>query len=225
MVFTMAQAFRLLVSPALHDTYGPAFREAGLECEPFRKVADALQANADGVILDLRRQEERDSLPSIQVGRPLVSLVSDSASRTDLHELKKRGARHIVSDRTPASELALRLLALLNEARDPQGQEFRGSRRIWFQQEIEFQIFDQSHRAWSTTLSESGIFLRTNLSFPLYSTLKLKFHLLGDMSPFECQGVIVRQEVEGPIRGLGVMFQSLSGEQIRMLESFLDLCR
>jgi len=87
---------------------------------------------------------------------------------------------------------------------------------------VEFKVFDKQYSAWSTTLSETGIFLRTHLSFPLYSVIRLRFDLLGDLRPVECDGVIVRQEVEGPIRGLGVMFQNLNGENVRALESLLQ---
>jgi Tfp pilus assembly protein PilZ len=103
-----------------------------------------------------------------------------------------------------------------------QNKEARGARRVWFQQNIDFKVFDRSYQAWSTTLSETGIFLHTTLTFPLYTVLHLKFDLLGQPQTFSCEGVIVRQEVEGPIRGLGIMFQNLKGENVRILESFLE---
>jgi hypothetical protein len=53
----------------------------------------------------------------------------------------------------------------------------------------------------------------------------LSFKLWGDELPFECDGVIVRQEGENDPKGLGVMFQNLRGENIRRLESFFEIYR
>ncbi len=222
---SMSQAFKLLVSPSLQELYGPALREAGLQFESVDRLAAGFSDQADAAFLDLRPMEARKGLPDLGDKVPVMTLVSESTSRSDLKELKQKGARHLVAENTPASELIVRLMALLQEVRDTQTGEFRSGKRVWFQQEAELTVFDQVHRAWTTTLSETGIFVRTGLSFPLYSTVQLKFQLLGESSPFVCHGVIVRQEVEGPIRGLGIMFQNLSGEQIRRLESFLELCR
>lgn len=100
--------------------------------------------------------------------------------------------------------------------------ESRSADRVWFQEQVKFEIFDRAHIAWSTTLSETGIFLRTSLSFPLYSTVKLSFPLWGEPEHFSCDGVIVRQETDSDLKGLGIMFQNLTGESIRRLESFFE---
>jgi len=112
---------------------------------------------------------------------------------------------------------------MLDDESEPYEKESRAARRVWFQQQVSFRAFDRDHSAWSTTLSETGIFLRTPLSLPLYSVIRVKFNILGHDQAFESDGVVVRQEVEGPIRGMGVMFQNLTGEGIILLESFLQL--
>jgi len=119
--------------------------------------------------------------------------------------------------------VALRIQWMLKDAEERASGESRSSKRVWFQQKVQYKIFDQSHFAWSTTLSETGMFLRTDLSFPLYSLMHLSFSIPGDGQVFECDGVIVRQEVDHEPRGLGVMFQNLKGESIERLESFLEV--
>ncbi len=216
-------------SNRVRESWGPALKESGLDVVSFGTWQDALQTQADCILLDMREPQGKENLQQLKSKQDsvILSVVKDDVDRRQLEEMKNGGASGYLSENTPAEEVAVRLNAMMEEGRsaavDPKN--MRAAQRVWFQQEVEFKVFDRSYKAWSTTLSETGIFLRTSLSFPLYSVIQLKFYLLGDTQPFVCDGVIVRQEVEGPIRGIGVMFQNLKGENVRRLESYLDLYR
>jgi hypothetical protein len=223
----MAGLPKILSSSSVDESWGPAFKEAGLDFSTFGNFDEALKGRADCYLLDIRDMERGKNFAQLRekTAAPIFTLVRDSVGKRELQELRKRGAFELVSEKTPAEELAVRVASILKGEDQDQAREFRGARRVWFQQDVQFTVFDKPHQAWSTTLSETGVFLHTTLSFPLYSVVKLKFNLLGESSPFVCEGVIVRQEVESKIRGIGVMFQNLSGEQIRSLEAFLEICR
>lgn len=210
---------------AFEDLWGPALRESGLKFERVDNVQEALKANADFLILDARRDHLRKEIESLKlnVNAPMLSLISAGLDRKALKDLKEQGSIGCVVDSTPPEEVALRIQWMLKDAKERSSGELRSSKRVWFQQKVQYKIFDQSHFAWSTTLSETGMFLRTGLSFPLYSLMHLSFSIPGDPQVFECDGVIVRQEVDHEPRGLGIMFQNLQGESIERLESFLEV--
>jgi len=213
----------------IDEMWGAAFRERGFRCLATKDADEAVKANADFVLIDIRDRHMKEVFERIKsVGKSSVlPLIQDNTSRKDLVELKRMGANGYVNYGTPGLEVALRLQSMARSMGPQEGNsgEARSSKRVWFQQKVKFHIFNESHEAWSTTLSETGIFLRTSLSFPLYSVLKLQFELWGDNQTFACDGVIVRQETESEIRGLGVMFQNLKGESIRRLEEFFDIYR
>lgn len=222
----MSTTRRIVGSQSVVESWGPAMKESGLEYVSFDRADEALRAKGDCFVVDTRDQAWLDVLPKLKssTSAPILSLIPNSVQRSELMDLRSKGVEGYLADNTPAEEVALRIRAILNE--EPKTvRDFRAAKRVWFQQQVEFLVFNKKYSAWSTTLSETGIFLRTNLSFPLYTVIHLKFHFFGDLRAFECDGVIVRQEVEGDIRGLGVMFQNLKGENIRALESFLEIYR
>lgn len=208
----------------LDESWGPALKECGLNYVPVRTVDEALSAQADCFLVDARNPAWVRDIGRLKNDKeiPILSLVSDRVGREDLVKLRTSGAEGYLSENLPVEEVIVRLQALMDHGH-PASKEARGARRVWFQQKVKFKIFDRNYDAFSTTLSETGIFLRTTLTFPLYTVMHLDFNLLGQPGVFSCEGVIVRQEVEGAIRGLGVMFQNLKGENIRALESFLEL--
>lgn len=211
---------------SVDEMWAAAIKESGLNYIVSNDTNEILNSEIDCILLDSRDGGSADRLKMLRSEKqtPILSLVEDKVSRATLKDLKDNGASGFVSDKTPPEEVAIRLQAMVHASQRSQNMgESRSSRRVWFQQAIEFTIFDKTYTAWSTTLSETGIFLRTSLSFPLYSVMKLKFQLWGEDEPFECDGVVVRQEVDHPIRGLGVMFQNLKGENVRRLESFFDV--
>lgn len=220
----MAQSKRIACSGGLEEAWGPALKESGLDYLAVRSMEDAVKSKADCFLIDARKPDwVRDFAQLKQkTDAPILSLVDDSIRREDLEKLKAKGAQSYLSDHVPVEEVIVRLRALMDQS-GTQSKDARGARRVWFQQQVNFKVFDRSYKAWSTTLSETGIFLHTSLTFPLYTVLHLEFRLLGQTQPFACEGVIVRQEVEGSIQGLGVMFQNLKGENVRLLESFLEL--
>ncbi len=217
---------RIVGSSAVEDSWGPAIKEFGLEYIKIKDIDEALRTRADCFLVDARDDNWVQALPKLKSSTtaPILSLVKNSVGREELVNLRSKGSQGYLADNTPAEEVALRVRAMVSEEVKTT-RDFRSAPRVWFQQEVEFQVFKQSYKAWSTTLSETGIFLRTPLSFPLYTIIHLKFSLLGELKPFSCDGVIVRQEVEGDIRGIGVMFQNLKGENVRTLESFLEIYR
>ncbi|MDB5037136.1 MAG: hypothetical protein JWQ35_664 [Bacteriovoracaceae bacterium] len=222
----MRDQLKVVGSGSVDESWGPALRESGLNYSSIQNLEEALKSKADCFLVDARDSQWLEALSKIKSssGAPILSLVKNSVRREELQQLRTRGAQGYLSESTPAEEVAIRIHAMLHE-RPKDKKDYRTARRAWFQQEVEFSVFKTVNKAWSTTLSETGIFLRTSLSFPLYTVLHLKFNLLGESRPFECDGVIVRQEVEGDIRGFGVMFQNLKGENVRNLEAFLEIYR
>lgn len=208
-----------------NESWGPAFRDSGLEYFPIKHVDEVLKSNPDCIVIDGRTSEWVKELPKLvsKTSVPVLSLVGDHVAKDDLLRLKSNGSQGYVSESTPAEELALRVRTILNDSQKKDSKEARSANRVWFQQKVNFSVFDRQYTAWSTTLSQTGIFLRTPLSFPLYTVIQVDFQLLGEARHFKCNGVIVRQEVEGDIRGIGVMFQNLTGENVRLLESFLEI--
>lgn len=226
----MAQEKVVATLGKVDEMWGAALKERGFRCVAAKTVDEAVKTSPDFVLVDIRDPKAKESLGSLRNSfkGSILSLIEESTSRSELVEMKEGGAQGYISIGTPPQELAIRMSSMLRlgpEQADVRSGEARSAKRVWFQQKVNFQIFNEQHEAWSTTLSETGIFLRTSLSFPLYSVMKMEFHLWGDPQPFQCDGVIVRQEVEAEIRGLGVMFQNLKGEGIRRLESFLDIYR
>jgi len=222
----MLSAKRVAGGKTFQESLAPAFKELGIEFLPFNNVDEAIRTQADCFLLDARDKQDWKDLSKLKskTSVPILSLVNDSVRRDELLELRNNGSEGYLRENTPAEEIVVRIRAMLADVGDNQiPTEVRAARRFWFQQSVEFRIFERWHKAWSTTLSETGVFLRTSLSFPLYTVILLKFQLLGDPTPFECSGVIVRQEVEGDIRGVGIMFQNLSGDAVRRLESFLEI--
>lgn len=207
------------------EMWGAALKESGFRYVEVKTGEEAVESRPDFVLLDLHEPSNRKDLEKIRgaIGSPIISLIEDGVGRNDLIELRRIGASDYVSRKTPPEEVVLRLQSMAASDPDKRSGEARSAQRIWFQQRVEFKIFDKNYEAWSTTLSETGIFLRTGLSFPLYSVMHLKFHIWGDDQPFETDGVIVRQEVDQDPKGLGVMFQNLKGDSIRRLESFFEL--
>lgn len=208
----------------MDDMWAAALKEKGFRVLSTKDGAEAAQSGADFLLVDGRQKDSLSKMESIRSSTkcPILSLIETSISREDLKDLKSKGASGYLSVNTPSEEVALRIQAMLEPKAEAKTGESRSSRRVWFQQEVNFKIFDKSHKAWSTTLSETGIFIRTPLSFPLYTVLHLNFSLYGESEEFKCDGVIVRQEVDSDVKGLGVMFQNLKGESIRRLESFFE---
>lgn len=220
----MSLAKKVAAMGTMNESWGPAIKESGFEILNTKNLEEALKTKADCFLLDARDPQRVKDLAVLKskTSALILSLVKDSILKDELVQLQSKGAQGHISDKTPAEEIVVRLHAMLAEPQKAKQKESRAARRVWFQEEVEFNVFERSHKAWSTTLSETGIFLRTNLSFPLYSLIHLKFHLLG-IGKFESDGVIVRQEVEGDIRGIGIMFQNLKGENVRSLESYLEI--
>ena len=210
---------------SVNELWGASFRESGFEYLSLDSSSEISQSSPDFLVFDARKPGFQNELKQLrqEVSSPILSLVSDSVSRSDLTALKNCGSTGSINFNTPPEEVIWRVKAMLRaqETASPTT-ESRSADRVWFQEQVKFEIFDKSHQAWSTTLSETGIFLRTGLSFPLYSTVKLSFPLLGEIEPFSCDGVIVRQEADSELKGLGIMFQNLTGEAIRRLESFFE---
>jgi hypothetical protein len=208
---------------AVDELWASSFRESGfdfLNIESFDQISGA---NPDFLVFDARRPNFKQELRDLrqQWSSPILTLVSDPISRSDMEDLKSCGSSGSVHVKTPPVEVVWRVKAMLdNHGSSSARLESRSAHRVWFQEQIRFEVFGKTYSAWSTTLSETGIFLRTGLSFPLYSTMKLNFSLWGDSEPFSCDAVIVRQETEADLKGLGVMFQNLTGEAIRRLEVF-----
>lgn len=209
------------------ELWGAALKESGLRYQSYRNGKEAVESAADFILLDLRGADKTADLQTIHsTGKaPVISLVDRDIDRKKMMKLKEEGVSGYLLGETPPAEVVLRIRSMMRPDAEKRTGESRSSRRVWLQQKVKFRVFDKDNEAWSTTLSETGIFLRTSLSFPLYSVLQLEFFLLGDSEPFRCDGVIVRQEVESEMKGLGVMFQNLNGENIRRLEAFFDLIR
>jgi hypothetical protein len=219
----MSDVKTILGATSLDESWGPALKESGFRYKSFSTMQEAARQGQSVVLMDARQPEWSAEVASIKsCDSPILSVIKSDLRSDELARMKASGLKNYIREEIPAEELVIRLKAMTADVPERASKEARSSQRTWFQQIVEFKVFDKSYTAWSTTLSETGIFLRTNLSFPLYSVIRLRFDLLGDLRPVECDGVIVRQEVEGPIRGLGIMFQNLNGENVRALESLIQ---
>lgn len=217
----MSSSSKIVAAGNFDEMWSSAFREKGFRYDQLDNLSSLAQSDGDCFLIDSRNQELSEiSLPH---NKPFLPMVSPGIDRQELEKLRSLGAAGYIDESVPPEEVSIRLRALLNEFEKPQAVESRAARRVWYQTQVHFQAFDKKHKAWSTTLSETGIFLHTNLSFPLYSVIRLSFNLLGEKDQFDADGVIVRQEIDGDVRGFGVMFQNLKGENVRILESFLEL--
>jgi|GEM_PF-4486169 len=205
--------------------WGAALKESGFRVLEAGSSDEVLKSQPDFVLVDTRKANAANELVKLKskVSGPILSLIGEEVNRDELVQLKQRGVSGYVAGNTPPEEVVLRVQAMLQPSGEKPDSEARSAKRVWFQQKVKFKIFEKDQTAWSTTLSETGIFLRTALSFPLYSVMHLSFYIWGEGDPFECDGVIVRQEVDSELKGLGVMFQNLKGENIHRLESFLEL--
>lgn len=224
----MGNSRTVVGSKGLDDVMGPALRESGLVFKAVTRPEEASKVEADCFLIDARQRDWADEVTRLKAKTkaPILSMVRRGFEASDVRRVHAEGATGYVGDNVPPEEVAIRIRAML-EDENPGAlyKEARGARRVWFQSKVSFWIFDREYSAWSTTLSETGIFLHTPLTFPLYSVIHMKFELLGAEEVFECDGVIVRQESEGPIRGVGVMFQNLKGNAVLQLEAFLQLHR
>jgi len=209
------------------EIWGAALKESGLRYLQVKNGEEAIKSSADFLLIDLRSPQQVSQAKALGSSSkiPVLTLVRDNPSKEELLQIKETGTSNYVCESVPTEEIVLRIHSMIRSDEMGKAGESRSSKRVWFQQKVNFSIFDKKYSAWSTTLSETGIFLRTELSFPLYSTMRLSFALWGDPEVFECDGVIVRQEVESQMKGLGVMFQKLKGENIRRLESFFEIYR
>lgn len=222
----MASSKRVAAVGDVNEMWGSALKESGFQCEYASNEDEASQLDADCFLIDSRGARHGEAIAKLpqKKGLPILSLIDSSTSRDQLLKLKESGVMGYLSHETPAEEVVVLMQSLLKN-HEHQSEESRGAERVWFQQKVHFKAFDQSYSAWSTTISETGMFLRTSLSFPLYTVLRLQFYLWGDSEAFECDAVVVRQEVDGPVKGLGVMFQNLKGENVQRLQAFFDLYR
>lgn len=221
----MARGKTVVGNKGIDDAIGPALKESGIAFKPIERWEEAMESQADCFLVDAREADWTKNLSKLNSknNAPILSIVKSGVHKEDLKKLHDSGATGYVREGTPVEEVVIRLRAMLEDQSESHQKESRAAHRVWFQQLVTFKAFDREHTAWSTTLSETGIFLRTPLTLPLYSVIRMKFEIIGSSKIFEADGVIVRQEVEGPIRGIGVMFQNLTGENIILLESFLQL--
>jgi DNA-binding response OmpR family regulator len=153
----------------IDDSIGPALRESGFQFKPVDRVEDAIEAKADCFLIDARNPDWAKGLGKLKskTSAPILSWVKAGALRDDLMKLHHSGTSGYVREGTPAEEIVIRVRAMLEDKEDSGHREARAARRVWFQQLVNFKAFDRDYTAWSTTLSETGIFLRTQLSFPL----------------------------------------------------------
>ncbi len=220
----MAENLKIVGSPSCLEALGPALRESGFDVRPFSRPEEALSQSPDGVVFSSQDPGWESALKTLRevVELPVLTLVKKNLGRAEIEKFRGQASLGYIREDAPIDEVVVRLKAMMEKGADPAAaRESRAAKRIWFQQPVKFKVFDREHIAWSTTLSETGIFLRTQLSFPLYTVIRLQFDIPG-AETFECDGVIVRQEVEGAIRGMGVMFQNLKGDGIASLESLLQ---
>lgn len=222
---TMTKSKQVIGVGVENELLGASLRERGFNFANAKDMTEAISQQPDFILIDSRNSKILNSLDAqMSQGRvSILSFIDPDMNSADLKSLRKRGSSGYLPIDLPPEEVVLHLQSMTKPQDQPQAGESRSSRRVWFQQKIEFRVYDETYHAWSTTLSETGIFLRTPLSFPLYAIIKLKFKLFGDSEPFECDGVVVRQEVEGDAKGLGVMFQNLKGESVRRLEAFFEI--
>lgn len=218
---------KIAASKELLENWGASFKECGMDYYSLNSPQEAFKTKADFFFIDARQNQWLSELPKLKehTQSPIMVLISNSIKQKDLSFMKAKGVEGVIAENTPPEEIVLRLQAMLKQRKLPKEilPHQRGAERVWFQQEVDFTVFDRNYKAWSMTLSETGIFLHTTLTFPLYSRIHLRFKLWGRAELFECVGVIIRHEVEEDVVGIGVMFQNLKGEDIQVLQSFLEL--
>ena len=77
--------------------------------------------------------------------------------------------------------------------------------------------------AQTENLSETGMLVRTDESYPLGSRLTFEFHMGGDRLPIRGEGTVMRRTTPGreSVRGIGVRFASFERDGAVRLQRYL----
>lgn len=87
----------------------------------------------------------------------------------------------------------------------------------------EFGCIDEYIAEYVTSISKSGIFIRSKKPLPVGTKVDLEFSvILDDVETVEGQGEVVRVETEEGERGMGVAFTRLTADSKELIDRILE---
>lgn len=118
-------------------------------------------------------------------------------------------------DQTPPDNEALHLEG------DDAYEEKRSHQRVPVNQE--FGCIDEYIAEYVTSISQSGVFIRSKKPLPVGTKVDLEFSvILDDVETVEGRGEVVRVETEEGERGMGVAFTRLSADSKELIDRILE---
>src|SRR3989338_4495570 len=120
---------RVAGSMTVNESWGPTFKESGLEYASCANVDEALKTKADFFLIDAREAEWKDALLKLKsaTSSPILSLVTSTIENQEIAKLLSKGASGCVLDITPPEEVVVRIRAMLRENRRSLESEARGA--------------------------------------------------------------------------------------------------
>ncbi len=103
--------------------------------------------------------------------------------------------------------------------------QIRGDRRDSERVQInrEFACIDEYIAEYVTSISASGVFIRSKNPLPVGTKVNLEFSIiLDDIETVEGEGEIVRVDTSEERKGMGVAFTRLSAESKQLIDQILD---
>lgn len=162
---------------------------------------------------------------------PIAALTGVIRDAEELKKLRRIGASMYIHRSMPPEEILFKVNSMLQYPTD----ERRAAQRIAVNGTVEYFHEGAKFYGYLFTMSLTGVFIRTIYPLPLRSHIRMRIPLLGEEKPLECDGVITRivgqnAERQGEtddsdvidVPGMGVMFQNLDGETVRVIEGFIQ---
>ncbi len=75
---------------------------------------------------------------------------------------------------------------------------------------------------YTKNISKGGTFIRSRRSLPVGTVFRFRLVVPGRAVPFELEGVVVRNEVEGDAPGVGIQFRWEDPERRRQFEGAVE---
>jgi type IV pilus assembly protein PilZ len=76
---------------------------------------------------------------------------------------------------------------------------------------------------YTKNISKGGTFIRTTRSVPLGTVFRFRLLVPGRASPFELEGVVIRNGSEGEEPGVGIRFRWSDDERRRQFEAIVEV--
>jgi uncharacterized protein (TIGR02266 family) len=71
--------------------------------------------------------------------------------------------------------------------------------------------------AWVSSLSQGGLFIRTQHPLPIGTDIIMEIELVGDLAPIRMQGKVIWDRLAGRTGGMGIAFTDSIPDRLRKL--------